>query len=282
MYEKYKADGFELIAFPANQFGCQAPYSSQVEREYAFSKFGMTFPVYDKIGVKNRINPQCEGPQELHPLYKFLKAKKEFSSEIGTPASPPRRPRQHRTHVPRSRPERLTTDGTRASALASCAEWNYVKFLVREPRGAGTLARRLHTHRGSMAPLVASAFRQPRSRHRRHPRRGRSPAPRATAARRWTATARWCGDTRPATRWTRASRGTSARCSRTSRCRRRAARTWAPRERGPRGGRRRAARGASADDGHRVSGQRTAGTRPPPGGPTTSDARGRGGRWCWG
>ena len=57
MYEKYKTDGFELIAFPANQFGCQAPYSSQVEREYAYSKFGMTFPIYDKIGVKNRINP---------------------------------------------------------------------------------------------------------------------------------------------------------------------------------------------------------------------------------
>lgn len=78
----YHERGFELIAFPANQFGCQAPYSSAVEREYAFDKFGMQFPVYDKIGVKRRGNPQCDGPQEEHPLYKFLKREKPFSEEL--------------------------------------------------------------------------------------------------------------------------------------------------------------------------------------------------------
>lgn len=91
MYKEYHDDGFELIAFPANQFGCQAPYDSDVERQYAYEKFGIEFPVFDKIGVKNRMVSMCEGQQEMHPLYKFLKSKKEFSDEI---------------------------------------EWNYVKFLV--------------------------------------------------------------------------------------------------------------------------------------------------------
>ena len=91
MYEKYHDRGFELIAFPANQFGCQAPYESAVERDYAYEKFGMRFPIYDKIGVKRRGNPQCDGPQDEHPLYRFLKQERAFSDEL---------------------------------------EWNYVKFLV--------------------------------------------------------------------------------------------------------------------------------------------------------
>lgn len=91
MYETYHDQGFELLAFPANQFGCQAPYASEVEREYAYRKFGIEFPVFDKIGVKKRINPQCEDQQEMHPLYRFLKSEKAFSDEI---------------------------------------EWNYVKFLI--------------------------------------------------------------------------------------------------------------------------------------------------------
>ena len=82
MYEKYHKRGFELIAFPANQFGCQAPYSSAVERDYAYEKFGMRFPIYDKIGVKRRGNSQCDGPQSEHPLYTFLKREKPFSDEI--------------------------------------------------------------------------------------------------------------------------------------------------------------------------------------------------------
>lgn len=90
MYEKYHEKGFELIAFPANQFGCQAPYSSEEEREYAYKKFGFSFPVMDMVGVKNK-GTKCGGPQEISPLYSFLKDKKEFSNEI---------------------------------------EWNYVKFLV--------------------------------------------------------------------------------------------------------------------------------------------------------
>lgn len=36
LYEKYHNEGFDLVAFPCNQFGGQAPGTSQEEREYAY------------------------------------------------------------------------------------------------------------------------------------------------------------------------------------------------------------------------------------------------------
>ena len=60
MYKKYHDQGFELVAFPANQFGCQAPGTSEQEREYAWRKFGFEFPVMDKIAVKDK-PARCKG-----------------------------------------------------------------------------------------------------------------------------------------------------------------------------------------------------------------------------
>ena len=60
MYNKYHDQGFELVAFPANQFGCQAPGTSEQEREYAWRKFGFEFPVMDKIAVKDK-PVRCKG-----------------------------------------------------------------------------------------------------------------------------------------------------------------------------------------------------------------------------
>ena len=37
--------GFEMVAFPCNQFAGQAPGSSEEERQYAFRKFGFQFPI---------------------------------------------------------------------------------------------------------------------------------------------------------------------------------------------------------------------------------------------
>ena len=60
LYQKYHEQGFELVAFPANQFGCQAPGTSEQEREYAWRKFGFEFPVMDKIAVKDKPG-RCKG-----------------------------------------------------------------------------------------------------------------------------------------------------------------------------------------------------------------------------
>ena len=103
MFEKYNKDGFEIIAFPVNQFGCQGPLGSAGEREKAKMKFkidGDGFHVMDEIAVRNKgtsckvvdparweeykddpdaalmapliDDPIAKGPAD--PLYEYLKA----------------------------------------------------------------------------------------------------------------------------------------------------------------------------------------------------------------
>ena len=48
--EKYGKDGFRIIAFPCNQFGGQAPGSSEEERAFAIKKFGIeSLPVMVRL-----------------------------------------------------------------------------------------------------------------------------------------------------------------------------------------------------------------------------------------
>jgi len=93
LFESYGKDGFRLVAFPCNQFGGQAPGTSEEERQYAYKKFGFEFPVYDKIDVNGA---------NAHPLYKFMRERQ---------------------------PTSLPGAGTR-SIRAGEIEWNYTKFLI--------------------------------------------------------------------------------------------------------------------------------------------------------
>lgn len=93
LYEKYSSKGFNLIAFPCNQFGGQAPGSSQEEREYAYKKFGFEFPVMDKIDVNGK---------NTHPVYKILKEGQ-----------------------PQDLPNDFMVPGEKGKIT-----WNYTKFLV--------------------------------------------------------------------------------------------------------------------------------------------------------
>lgn len=67
LYEKYKNQGLEILAFPCNQFGWQEPGSNEQIKEHVCSTFKAEFPVFQKI--------QVNGPKAA-PLYKFLKSKK--------------------------------------------------------------------------------------------------------------------------------------------------------------------------------------------------------------
>lgn len=69
LYEKYKDDGFEILDFPCNQFGQQAPGSIQEIHQFCTANFDIHFPQFDKIEVN--------GANE-HPLYTYLKSQKEF------------------------------------------------------------------------------------------------------------------------------------------------------------------------------------------------------------
>ena len=63
LQERFADRGFTVLAFPCNQFGRQEPGSADEIRAFCSARFGVTFPVFDKIEVN--------GP-ERHPLYASL------------------------------------------------------------------------------------------------------------------------------------------------------------------------------------------------------------------
>lgn len=68
LLEKYNQSGFQVLAFPSNQFGAQAPCSSECERAYIYHKLNLpfgAFPTFDKVVVN--------GPGALE-TYAVLKA----------------------------------------------------------------------------------------------------------------------------------------------------------------------------------------------------------------
>ena len=69
LYEKYHAEGLEILDFPCNQFGEQAPGTIQEIHQFCTANFNIQFSQFDKIEVN--------GSSE-HPLYTYLKAQKGF------------------------------------------------------------------------------------------------------------------------------------------------------------------------------------------------------------
>ena len=53
LYEKYKSQGFEVIAFPCNQFAHQEPGTSEEIQHFVKDKYGVTFPVMEKSDVSS-------------------------------------------------------------------------------------------------------------------------------------------------------------------------------------------------------------------------------------
>jgi glutathione peroxidase len=51
IYSKYKDQGFEVLAFPCNDFGGQEPGTNQEIQEFCTTNFGVEFPLFDKVKV---------------------------------------------------------------------------------------------------------------------------------------------------------------------------------------------------------------------------------------
>lgn len=67
LYEKYKEKGLEILDFPCNQFGHQAPGSNQEIDSFCTIKYKTTFPRFAKIDVNGK---------NQAPLFAFLKKEK--------------------------------------------------------------------------------------------------------------------------------------------------------------------------------------------------------------
>lgn len=63
LYEKKKDDGFEVLGFPANDFGAQEPGTHEEIAEFCKANYGVSFPLFAKADVS--------GPAK-QPLYAAL------------------------------------------------------------------------------------------------------------------------------------------------------------------------------------------------------------------
>jgi glutathione peroxidase len=73
LYKKYKAQNFEILAFPSNQFNEQEPGTAKEIQEFCEINYGITFPLFKKINVNG---------EKALPLFKYLK--KEAKGFLGT------------------------------------------------------------------------------------------------------------------------------------------------------------------------------------------------------
>ena len=66
LYDKYREQGFEILDFPCNQFGKQAPGSNEEIGNFCTLRYKTTFPRFAKIDVNGEFE---------EPLYRYLKSR---------------------------------------------------------------------------------------------------------------------------------------------------------------------------------------------------------------
>ncbi|XP_071730724.1 probable phospholipid hydroperoxide glutathione peroxidase [Rutidosis leptorrhynchoides] len=67
LYQRYKDQGLEILAFPSNQFNGQEPGSNEEIQEFVCTRFKAEYPVFGKVDVNGKASD---------PLYTFLRSSK--------------------------------------------------------------------------------------------------------------------------------------------------------------------------------------------------------------
>ncbi len=73
LYQETKDKGFEVLAFPANNFMGQEPGSNESIKQFCALNFKTTFPLFSKISVNG---------DGIHPLYAYLTNESGFNGPI--------------------------------------------------------------------------------------------------------------------------------------------------------------------------------------------------------
>jgi glutathione peroxidase len=63
LHDKYVGKGVEVLGFPCNQFGAQEPGSATDIQSFCQTRFGVSFPLFEKIDVNGA---------NAHPLFQYL------------------------------------------------------------------------------------------------------------------------------------------------------------------------------------------------------------------
>ncbi len=66
LYQHFKEQGFEVLAFPSNQFGGQEPLEGEAIGAFCQKNYGVSFPVFEKMAVKGKA---------ASDLFQFLSSK---------------------------------------------------------------------------------------------------------------------------------------------------------------------------------------------------------------
>ncbi|MCM1984362.1 glutathione peroxidase [Lyngbya confervoides] len=63
LYDRFKDQGFEILAFPCNDYGQQEPDSLEKIQQFCSTRYSVTFPLFEKVHAKGA---------DQHPLYQTL------------------------------------------------------------------------------------------------------------------------------------------------------------------------------------------------------------------
>ena len=106
LYKKYNEKGLEILDFPCNQFGNQAPGTDDEIHEFCTFKYHTSFDQFKKIDVNG---------ENESPLYTYLKSQKTFEGFPGV---------MGKVLIPIAK--KMDPDYNNNSNI----KWNFTKFLV--------------------------------------------------------------------------------------------------------------------------------------------------------
>ena len=106
LYKKYHEEGLEILDFPCNQFGSQAPGNDEEIHEFCTLKYNTTFDQFSKIDVN--------GENEA-PIFTYIKSQKTEDVVTGL-----------KNKMSMGAIEKISTTCKKDGDI----KWNFTKFLV--------------------------------------------------------------------------------------------------------------------------------------------------------
>jgi glutathione peroxidase len=120
MYDKYKAEGFEILGLPCNQFAEQEPGNNNDVKQFCMLNYGVSFPLSEKIEVRG---------SNAHPLFNYLTQMAPFEGfDLSNPSA-----KLLFAMLKENLPEYLIGDSIK---------WNFTKFLIDKD---GTVVKRFES-----------------------------------------------------------------------------------------------------------------------------------------
>jgi glutathione peroxidase len=127
LQKKFSGRKFAVLGFPANDFAGQEPGSNADIQQFCTTRFGVTFPMYGKVGVT--------GPDK-HPLYLHLTTQKPETED-------------------RERMEAMLRNYKMEPTAKPEVVWNFEKFLISR---RGEVVRRFAPDTAPDDPRLAAAI----------------------------------------------------------------------------------------------------------------------------